>query len=159
VIYLRNLHPKQTVYLPVSRGWARVLRPAVTTAVPAAVLHTPTARALLTRQMIALVDGAAWNANARQQRALRADMACAIAQAEQREFDRLRVGVQIRERRKPADQPRNRWTPERIAAFRTLLLSDARPREIAATMGLAVNSVHATARRLGLPRSALRAAA
>jgi hypothetical protein len=159
MIHVRNLHPKQVVYLPVGRGWARVVPPAVTTALPEQVLHTPAARALLTRRMIALVDGAAWDPETRQQRALRADMARAIAAAEQREFDRLRVGVQIKPRRKPADQPGNRWTPERIAAFRTLLLSDARPHEIAETMGLAVNSVHATARRLGLPRSALKAAA
>jgi hypothetical protein len=54
VIYLPNAHPKQTVHLPISPGWARVLRPTVTTAVPAALLHTEAVRQLL---LLLLVDG------------------------------------------------------------------------------------------------------
>jgi hypothetical protein len=62
-------------------------------------------------------------------------MVHAIAAAEQREFERLRVGVRIRERRRPSDRPRHRWTAERVAEFRALLLSEAKPAEIAAKMG------------------------
>jgi hypothetical protein len=54
---LRNAHPKETVYLPVRPGRCRVLRPGVTTRLPAAILHTPAARTLLTRQLITVVDG------------------------------------------------------------------------------------------------------
>jgi hypothetical protein len=92
-VHLRNAHPKQTVYLPIAPGWCRVLRPAVTTCVPARILHTPAVRQLLLRKLIDVVDGAAWDADVRQRTASRTDMARAIAQAEQREFDQLLKGV------------------------------------------------------------------
>lgn len=118
------------------------------------VLHTPAARTLLTRQLITVVDGAAWDAEARQARALQADMVHAIAAAEQREFDRLRVGVRICERRRPSGRPRHRWTAERVAEFRALLLSEAKPAEIAAKMGWHRAALHAKACQLGLARRA-----
>jgi hypothetical protein len=160
ICFVRNLHPKQTIYLPVSPGWARVLRPAVTTALPTAVLHTPAVRSLLTRQMITVVDGAAWDPDARQRRALKADMARAIAAAEQAEFDKLRVDMAPpRQRHKLFGKPRNRWTAERVAQLRTLLLSNAPSREITATLGLARGSLNATARRFGLTRQGRQQAA
>jgi hypothetical protein len=94
-VYLRNAHPKQIVHLPIAPGWSRVLRPAVTTR----VLHTPAVRQLLLRKLVDVVDGAAWDADARQRRASRTDMARAIAAAEQREFDQLLQGVRIRQTR------------------------------------------------------------
>ena len=96
-VHLRNAHPKQTVYVPIAPGWCRVLRPAVTTCVPAALLHTPAVRHLLIRRLVDVVDGAAWDADVRQRCATRTDMARAIAAAEQREFDRLLQGVRIRQ--------------------------------------------------------------
>jgi hypothetical protein len=107
-VFLRNAHPKQTVYLPIARGWCRVLRPAVTTAVPAQLLHTPVVRQLLLRKMLEVADRSAWDADARQRRASRTDMTRAIAAAEQAEFDRLR-----RYRLEPtASRGWTRWTPE-----------------------------------------------
>jgi hypothetical protein len=75
IVYLRNTHAKQVVYLPIRPGWCRVLKPAVTTAVPAALLHTAAVRQLLIRNV---VDGAAWDADVSQRRASRTDMARAI---------------------------------------------------------------------------------
>jgi hypothetical protein len=98
-VYLRNAHPKQIVHLPIAPGWSRVLRPAVTTRVPERVLHTPAVRQLVLRKLVDVVDGAAWDADARQRRASRTDMARAIAAAEQREFDQLLQGVRIRQTR------------------------------------------------------------
>jgi hypothetical protein len=105
-VYLRNSHPKQIVLLPISPGWSRDLRPAVTTRVPERVLQTPAVRQLLLRRMVEVVDGAARDADVRQRRASRADMARAIAAAEQREFDQLLEGL----RRK------TRWGSDRTAA-------------------------------------------
>jgi hypothetical protein len=102
IVYLRNVHAKRIVYLPVRPGWCRVLKPAVTTAVPAALLHTAAVRQLLLRKLVDVVHGAAWDADTRQARASRTDWARAIAAAEQGEFDRLRVWVRIRERRRPS---------------------------------------------------------
>jgi GcrA cell cycle regulator len=102
-VHLRNAHPKQTVYLPIAPGWCRVLRPAVTTSVPARVLHTPVVRQLLIRKLVDVVDGAAWDADARQRRASCTDMARAIAAAEQREFDQLLKGVRIRQTGPPSE--------------------------------------------------------
>jgi hypothetical protein len=39
--------------------WCRVLKPAVTTAEPAALLYTASARQLLLRKLVDVVDGAA----------------------------------------------------------------------------------------------------
>jgi hypothetical protein len=108
IVYLRNAHPKQTVYLPIARGLCRVLRPAVTTAVPARLLRTPVVRQLLLRKMLEVADGSAWDPDVRQRRSSRIDMARAITAAEQAEFDRLR-----RYRQKPtASRGWTRWTPE-----------------------------------------------
>lgn len=155
MIYLRNLHPKQTVYVPVSPGWCRMLRPGVTSALPSAALHTPAARALLTRQLITVVDGAAWNAETRQARALKAEMARAIAKAEQAEFDKLRKGVVISPRRKgkgPGGKGRySRWIPERKARFGQLWRAGASVDVIANEVGMGRANVWATVQRFGLP--------
>jgi hypothetical protein len=82
-MYLRNAHPKKTVYLPTRPGWWRVLRPAVTTSVPTALLHTSTVRQLLLNRLVDVVDGAAWDADIRQRRTANTDMARAVARAEQ----------------------------------------------------------------------------
>jgi hypothetical protein len=117
-IFLRNAHPKQIVYLPIAPGWCRVLRPAVTTSVPARVLHTPVVRRLLLRRLVDVVDGAAWDADARQRNASRTDMACAIARAEQREFDQLLKGVRYQTRypRDPSATPYARLKDATAAA-------------------------------------------
>jgi hypothetical protein len=67
--------------------------------------------------------------------------------------------VRIRERRRPSGRPRHRWTAERVAEFRALLLSEAKPAEIAAKIGKAPGSVHAKACQRGLARRALKAVA
>jgi hypothetical protein len=59
-----------------------VLKPAVTTAVPATLLHTAAVRQLLLCKLVDVVDGAAWDPDVRQRRASRTDMARAIAAAE-----------------------------------------------------------------------------
>lgn len=102
-VYLRNLHPTKRVMVPLGRGWVRLLYPGVTTHVPERVLHTPLVRKLLIRKMVEVVDGAAWDADVRQRNASRADMARAIAAAEQREFDVLLKGVR-RETRGAVDR-------------------------------------------------------
>jgi hypothetical protein len=145
VIHLRNAHPKATVYLPVAAGWARIVRPGVTTMLPAAVLHTTIARQLLVRRMIELVDGTASDADARQRSAARTDMARAIALAEQAEFDRLLQGERIkqgprRQRRPRPKRPRKRrqdeWPPERVELIKCRLAAGASRAEIAAELGV-----------------------
>jgi hypothetical protein len=141
MIYLRNTHPKQTVRLPVRPGWCRVLKPAVTTAVPAALLHTAAVRQLLLRKLVDVVDGAAWDPDVRQRRASRTDMARAIAAAEQREFDRLL-----------ADLPRRQhyWSAERIELLRARLASGVKMKELAGEFGLTRQAIGQVVQRHGL---------
>lgn len=142
MIYLRNAHAKQTVYLPIRAGWCRVLKPSVTTCVPAALLHTPVVRHLLLRKLVDVVDGAAWDADVRQRRASRTDMARAIAAAEQREFDKLRAGL--------PKQEQHRSSAERIERLRQRLAAGATLRELAAEHGTSRQAMDQLCRRHGL---------
>ena len=154
IVYLRNVHAKRIVYLPVRPGWCRVLKPAVTTAVPAALLHTAAVRQLLLRKLVDVVHGAAWDADTRQARASRTDWAAQSPRPSRASSTGCGFGcgsVSV------AGHPDDRWTAERVAEFRALLLSEAKPAEIAATMGMAPDSVHAKACQLGLARRALKA--
>ena len=54
MIYLRNLAARRTVAIPLAVGWHRLLRPAVTSAVPELLL--PAVRKLLARKLVAHVD-------------------------------------------------------------------------------------------------------
>jgi hypothetical protein len=145
-VFLRNPHPKQTVYVPIGDGWARVLRPAVTTALPERVLHTPAVRQLLVHRLVDLVDGAAWDADVRQRRASCTDMARAIAAAEQREFDRLRQGVQINARRRRNHE----WSPEQIAVLHRRWAEGARVGVLALELGMPAHVVGLKAYHEGL---------
>jgi hypothetical protein len=141
MIYLRNIHPKQTVRLPVRPGWYRVLKPAVTTAVPAALLHTSAVRQLLLRKLVDVVDGAAWDSDVRQRRASHTDMSRAIAAAEQREFNRLL-----------ADMPRRQhyWSAERIEHLRARIVAGVTMRELAGEFGLSRQAIGQVAQRHSL---------
>jgi hypothetical protein len=55
VIFLRNIHPKRAAYVPVAPGWARLLLPAVTAAVPAGVLALAGVQRALDCQHLAVV--------------------------------------------------------------------------------------------------------
>jgi hypothetical protein len=162
LVYLRNVHPKQIIHLPVAPGWCRVLRPAVTTRVSERVLHLPAVRQLLIGQLIEIVDGAAWDPDIRQRRASRIDMARAIAQAEQREFDALRARrpdraeprrayrKQDKRLRKPrADQ----WTPELIEQLRQGCAAGLTWVAIAGELGRTPGACYEQVRRLGLKGS------
>jgi hypothetical protein len=145
-VFLRNAHPKQIVYLPVSPGWCRVLRPAVTTCVPEQLLHTPAVRQLLLRKLVDVVDGAAWDPDIRQRRASRTDMARAIAAAEQVEFDRL-----LQHRSQGEVVPRYvQWTPALEA--RLVATADAGISALASELGITRRSLfmrRGVLRRLG----------
>lgn len=143
------MHAKQTVYLPICPGWHRVLKPAVTTSVPAALLHTPAVRQLLLKKLVDVVDGAAWDAEARQRQASRTDWARAIAAAEQLEFDKLLAGL--------APQREHYWSPKRLERLRQRIDAGATMKQLAAELGLTRQAVDNLCRRHGL--AAARAAA
>ena len=144
MIYLRNVHPKRTVLVPLGAGWARMLRPAVTAELPERVLHNSAVRELLTRRMVELADGAAWNADTRQRRANRTDWARAIAAAEQREFDKLRVGLAA---------PRkggHYWPAEQLEQIRQRLAAGATLTQLAGEYGLTRQALSGMCQRRGL---------
>ena len=141
-VYLRNCHPKQTIRVPVRPGWCRVLKPAVTTSVPASLLHTPAVRQLLLRKLVDVVDGAAWDADVRQRRASRTDMARAIAAAEQREFDRLRVGL--------APKRPHYWPAEQLACLRERIAAGATMKQLATEHGVTRQAMNNLCQRHGL---------
>lgn len=142
IVYLRNVHATQTVHLPIRPGWCRVLKPAVTTAVPAALLHTSEVRQLLLRRLVDLVDGAAWDADVRQRRASRTDWARAIAAAEQREFDKLRAGLP------PGHE--YYWSAEQIERIRHRIAAGATMKQLATEHGLTRQAMDQLCRRHGL---------
>jgi hypothetical protein len=149
-VYLRNVHPKQIIHLPLAPGWHRVLRPAVTACVPERILHLPAVRQLLIGQLIEIVDGAAWDPDIRQRRASRIDMARAIAAAEQREFDRLR-----QHRRQETTASARSWTRWDADLEARLLRTDyAGLAALATELGIARRSL--LMRRAALRRSGLR---
>ena len=157
MIYLRNVHPKQTMYLPVRPGWCRVLRPAVTTALPPTALHHPAIRQLVAAQELQVVTEVAGSADpdARQRAALRRDLQVALAAAEAKEFDKLRQGITIPPRRTgagPGGKGRySRWTPERKARLERLWRAGASVDVIANEVGLGRANVWAVVQRFGLP--------
>jgi hypothetical protein len=155
-VYIRNLSARRTLTIPLDPGLCRVLPPAVTSIVPARVLAQPAVQALLARQFLARVDVAGWDPDERQRRALKADMAAAIARAEQAEVDKLRVGIRLKPRRAPTGRPRYRWTSQRIAKFKALWDARATPDEIAHAMDMGKESVFTIASKLGLSRRAPR---
>lgn len=156
MIYLRNVHPRKTVLVPLSAGWARVLRPQVTTSLPEQALHTSAVRELLNRRMVEVADGAAWNADTRQARANRTDWSRLIAEAEQREFDMLldrapRSADTRRQRPKERKPRADEWPPESTARLRRRWAEGATPTTIASEMGVSPGAVRSRATRLGLP--------
>lgn len=153
-VYLRNVHAKRTVMVPIRPGWCRMLKPAVTARVPAAVLHTSAVRRLLSLRMVDVIDVTAWNAEARQRQANRTDWARAIAEAEQREFDgllgRAPRGAGSRrpkERKRRADE----WPSEWTARLRQRWAEGATGTTIAVELGVSLGAVRSKALRLGLP--------
>jgi hypothetical protein len=161
--YFRNLRASGAVIVRTAGApIGRLILPGATTSLPIdrTVLADSAVQARLARARIAVLDRGGWCADLRQRRAAELDWAELLRQAEQREIGRLRVGMAPpRQRHKLFGKPRNRWTAERIAELRALLLSDATSREIAAAMGLARGSVAATARRFGLTRQSRQQAA
>jgi hypothetical protein len=140
-VYPRNIHAKQLVYLPIRPGWCRVLKPAVTTAVPEALLHTAAVRQLLLRKLVDVVDGAAWDPDVRQRRASRADTARAIAAAEQREFDRLLADMPCRP---------HYWSAQRIEHLRARIVAGVTMTELAGQFGLSRQAIGQVVQRHGL---------
>jgi hypothetical protein len=107
-----------------------------------------------------VVDGAAWDAEIRQRRASRTDMARAIAAAEQAEFDQLLA-------RRPDPKPRrayrkqekrlrkrraDQWPDELIDQLRTARNEGSSYEAIGAALGRTQGAVEAQARRLVLTR-------
>jgi hypothetical protein len=156
VIHLRNLHPKRTLAVPLDDAWYRVLRPNVTSMLPAEALHFPAVRQLLAQQLVTVVDAVQCDADARQARAVRLDMAKLVAIAEQAEFDRLLQGVRLRGSYRSPGVPRKRradeWPEEWTARLKQRWAEGATGPEIAAELGgnVTPGSVGAKIRRLGL---------
>jgi hypothetical protein len=158
VIHVRNLHPKQTVYLPCAPGWARVLRPGVTTMLPAGAMHAPAVQALLQRQMVCVVTEVTADPGA----ILRRDLAAAIAAAELAEFAALlarqrRAGRTEQPQRAYRRQDKalrkrraDEWPPEWTDRLRQRWAEHASCTAIAAELGTTVGAVSTKARRLAL---------
>jgi len=155
IAHVRNAHPTKRMFIPLGGGWARLLYPGVTTAVPERALHTPLARQLLTAKLIELADGAAWDADVRQRRAARTDMARAIAAAEAREFARLVGGLRGRSpwHGRKAGKPRkpraNEWPAAQLALLRQRAEEGVSRVRIAAELGRTLSAVEGQAKRQG----------
>jgi hypothetical protein len=87
-------------------------------------------------------------------RAAKADMARAILQAEQAEFDKLLRPVQVKSRcvrmGRPYKHRADMWLPERIERLKVRLPERATGQEISAELSLSPGAVSAKARREGL---------
>ena len=142
MIYLRNVHPKRTVLVPLGAGWARVLRPAVTAELPEQVLHTDAVRTLLLQRMVEIADGNAWNADTRQASASRMDWSRAVAVAEQQEFDRMLADLT------PAQD--HFWSAAQLEQVRQRLDAGATVRQIAAEYRLTPQGTTQLRKRLGI---------
>ena len=154
MIHVRNQRADRTLYLPVSRGWERVLRPSATTTVLPVVLSHPAVQHALKRQDIVVVTEVSHGNSAHER--LRQDMAAAICAAEQREVDKLRQGISLKPRRKRSGRPRQSWrSGERAAQFASLWNTGATPDQIAQSMGMAKGSVFTIASKLRLPPRAV----
>jgi hypothetical protein len=117
---------------------------------------------LLIGQLIEVVDGAAWDADARQRRASRIDLRRAIAAAEQREFDQLlsRRPDRAKPRRayrrqdKRLRKPRaDQWPAELINQLREGCAAGLAWVAIAAELGRTPGACYEQARRHGLIQS------
>jgi hypothetical protein len=154
VIHLRNLHPKRTLAVPLDGVWCRLLRPGVTSMLPAETLRFPVIQRLIAEQLVAVVDAVqCCDADARQARAARLDMARLIAIAEKAEFDRLLQGLRVEPRRPPSGWPytrRDLWPQEWTERLRQRWAEGATGPMIAAELGISRGAVGATVAREGL---------
>lgn len=143
-IFLRNPHAARAVRLPIRPGWYRLLKPSVTTCIPASLMHTPVIRELLLRRRIEVVDGEACrDADARQRQASRTDWMRAVALMEQRECDRLMVGVE-------APKKGHYWSVEQIERLRQRVAAGGTATQIAAEYGLSRQAIARICRLHGL---------
>jgi hypothetical protein len=153
VIYLRNLDARRTIAIPVAPGCYRLLRPAVTSAVPKHVLQLRGVQKLLARHRIVRIGSAGWDAEERQQRSQRVGMANLVRLAEQAAFDLLRQPLRIRRRRKSSGPYKRRadmWPSEWTEQLRQRWMAGATGPDIAAGLGVTPGAVSAKARREGL---------
>ena len=154
-VYVRNLHPTQRLMVPIAPGWARLLLPSVTAAVPAQAAESPIVRRMLAAQVLAVVGEAGWNADARQRQADRFGMEELIRAAEQREFD----GYRLRQRpaRRTPSAPGSpghhagRWPDEKNAQFKVRWASGVPLDTLAVEFNVSRGSIIDRAGRLGLP--------
>lgn len=155
-LFVRNTHPTARVMVPLGTGGrARLLLPSTTSCMPAGVVELPAVRRMLAAQVLAVVDSAGWDADARQRQADRLGMQELIRAAEQREFDRYRQRHRIA-RRVPAlpgssGHHAGRWPAEKNARFKAHWEADTPLADLVAEFGVTDKSsiVH-KAKRLGL---------
>jgi hypothetical protein len=146
------------MWIPLGGGWASLLYPGSTSAVPEEALHTSLVRQLLAAKLIELTDGAAWDADIRQRRAARTDMTRAIAAAEKAEFDRLLAGMRRPRPPRPQRQPRPRkpradeWSTAQVDLLKRRHAAGASWDAIAVELGRTPAAVAGMARREGLQR-------
>jgi hypothetical protein len=163
-VYLRNCDVRRTAAVPVAPGWARLLHPGVTSAVPAQTVALPAVQRLLVEERLRVVTEVSRAPDAAE--LLRRDMAAAIAGAEARELAAL-VARQTRQqgqpepsrrpwtRRQRPEQRKRRddeWPAELIVRLKARWAEGATGSEIAAELGVTPGAVIAKARRLGLTR-------
>jgi hypothetical protein len=156
-VFLRNRHPKRAIAIPANGHWCRFLPAGATTMLPDAALRHPVTRLLLAKQLIVIVDATQYDADARQKRAGRIDIAAFVRQAEQAEFDRLLAGLRRpRPQRPPSGtlQPsptrRHRageWSEQEIALLRQRASAGATRAQIAAELGRSPSAVEGMAGR------------
>lgn len=143
------------MYLPVRPGWRRVLRPMVTTCVPATLMHQPAVRRLLLHRVVEVVDGAAFDADTRQRRTASTDMARALAAAEQAECARLVGGLRYSADRRQGraggvrKKRRDEWPDDRVARLEALWPAKT-PLEISRELGVSPGAISSKAKTLGL---------
>jgi hypothetical protein len=129
VIHLRNRHPKRATAIATNGHWCRLVPAGATSILPDATLKHPAVRLLLAKHLIMVVDAAQYDADARQERAARIDIAELARQAEQKEFDRMLAGLRRPRMQRPspptAYQPsktrryrKDEWSEQEIALLR-----------------------------------------
>jgi hypothetical protein len=157
-VFLRNRHPRRAIALP-HNGHCRLIPAGATSTLPDATLSHPVTRLLLAKQLIVIVDVVEYDADARQERAGRIDIAELARQAEQKEFDRLLAGIQRRpgpQRPQRESRPRkpraDEWSPAQVELLKRRHAAGASWEAIAVELGRAPGAVAARARRDGLQR-------
>jgi hypothetical protein len=158
MIHIRNVHPSRPAYVPVARGWSRLLMPSVTTSVPASVLGLPGVQRALRAQRLAVVTEC--NGAGGTQERLRRDMQAAIAAAERRELAAFVAaqGDLPGRRDGPSRRPSRRkrraddWPEAWSDHLRTRWAEGASTQTIAAELGVKPRGVGNKAAALGLPR-------